>query len=535
MSDHHMPLQRRIFLYGALFISAIMVLAGLSFYMTISGAIEKQVGERALDIAETTAERQDVREAFKLPDPSIALQPIAEKIRIQTGAEYVVIGNKEGIRYSHPLEDRIGQKMVGDDNEQALLHGKAYISEATGSLGPALRGKAPIFDDAGNIIGIISVGFLKTSMTSTFLEYADSIVGIVIIAIAFGLIGSMVLARSIKKTMFGLEPAEIASMYTERSALIESVREGIIMVNKNGEITMANIAAYEVLSVPKEKQLIGQSIEDVLPNTQLPQVLHTGESQLDRPMTIQGKKTIVNRIPIRYGDEIIGAVSSFRLQSDIEGMRNELSQVRQYADALRAQTHEHNNLLYTISGLIQLNSLEEAMELIHDETEEQQSLVHFVTKRVHDPLLGGILIGLFNRARELKVKFMLDGESFLEQLPPHFEKSLFISILGNVVTNAFEAVEHLTEEQRMVRLLLSNNGNEILIEVEDSGEGLDPGIFTHLFKQRVSTKEGEDRGYGLVKVFENVQELNGQIAMETGDLGGALFIISITIGGNDND
>src|SRR3712207_7346600 len=49
--------------------------------------------------------------------------------------------------------------------------------------GPALRGKAPIFDDAGNITGVISVGFLKTSMASTFHEYADSIIGIVLIAI----------------------------------------------------------------------------------------------------------------------------------------------------------------------------------------------------------------------------------------------------------------------------------------------------------------------------------------------------------------
>ncbi|PSL36223.1 two-component system CitB family sensor kinase [Planomicrobium soli] len=530
-----MPLQRRIFLYGALFISAIMVLAGLSFYMTISGAIEKQVGTRALDIAETTAARQDIRKAFELPNPSAALQPLAEKIRIQTGAEYVVIGNKDGIRYAHPREEQIGKKMVGDDNQRALVNGEVYVSEATGTLGPALRGKAPIYDSAGNIIGIISVGFLKTSMTSTFLDYADSIIGIVIIAIAIGTIGSMVLARNIKKTLFGLEPAEIASLYTERNALIESVREGIIMVNKQGEITMANASAYEALSFPEDKQLVGRSIEDIVPNTQLPQVLETGESQLDRPMTIRGKKTIVNRIPIRYEDRIIGAVSSFRLQSDIEGLRNELSQVRQYADALRAQTHEHNNLLYTISGLIQLQSLEEAMELIHDETEEQQSLVHFITKRVHDPLIGGIIIGLFNRARELKVKFLLDGESLLEQLPPHFEKSLFISILGNLVTNAFEAVEHLPEDQRMVRLLLSNNGYELLIEVEDSGEGLDPAIFAHLFKERVSTKEGGDRGYGLIKVDENVRELNGSIAMESGDLGGALFIISITIGGNEHD
>lgn len=530
-----MSLQRRIFLYGALFVAAIMVLAGLSFYFTISGAIEEQIGKRALTIAVTTADRPDIRQSFDTANPHAALQPIAEEVQNQTGAEYVVIGNTEGIRYTHPLQDRIGKKMIGDDNERALLKGEAYISEATGSLGPALRGKSPIVDEQNNIIGVISVGFLQTDMTSIFRQYADSIIVIVLIAIAIGGIASMVLSKNIKKTLFGLEPAEIASLFIERNTLIESVREGIIMVNKSGEITMANASAYEVLSLPKEKNLIGKLIDEVLPNTLLPHILLTGEQQFDRPMTIRGKKTIVNRIPIVIDNEIAGAVSSFRLQSDLDGLRNELTQIRQYADLLRSQTHEHHNSLYTISGLIQLNSLDEAMELIHDETKEQQSLVQFIANRLQDPLLGGIVIGLFNRARELKVKFLLDEESYLEKLPSYLEKSLFVSILGNLVTNAFEAVEHLPEHERLVRLLFVDNGHEILIEVEDTGKGLDPAILPTLFKERISTKNGNDRGYGLVKVHENVHDLQGEITMENGDFGGALFIISIPTGGNEYD
>ncbi|MGK7376594.1 ATP-binding protein [Planococcus sp. 1R117A] len=535
MSDFGMPLQGRIFIYGALFISTVMVLAGISFYFTISEAIEEQVGKRALAIAVTSADRQDIKNGFKEDDPSSVLQPIAEHIRKQTGAEYIVIGNKNGIRYTHPIQERIGKMMVGDDNARALSFGDSYISEATGSLGPALRGKAPITDEDGAIIGVISVGFLKTNITSIFLEYADSIIAIVLIAILIGALGSMFLARNIKKILFGLEPEEIANLYTERNALIESVREGILMVDKAGDITMANVSAYEFLSLPKETELIGKPVDEVLPNTLLPQVLQTGEAQLDRLMTIRGKKMIVNRIPIHLGNEIIGAVSSFRLQSDIEGLRNELTQVRQYADALRAQTHEHQNFLYTISGLIQLNSLEEAMQLIHNETEEQQSLVQFVTQRLQDPFLGGIVIGLFNRARELKVKLVLDEESSLKKLPSHLEKSLFVSVLGNLVTNAFEAVGNLPESERIVRLLLSDNGSEILIEVEDSGEGVDAKILSTLFKKRISTKAGNDRGFGLLKVYENVKDLQGEIAMETGDLGGALFIISIKIGGYVHD
>lgn len=530
----NLTLQSKIFAYGALFVTAIALLIGASFYFTMSGSIEQQIGNRALNIAVTTANRPDVIDGFVNEDPSSVLQPIAETVRELSGAEYVVIGNAEGIRYAHPVPERIGQKMVGDDNERALINGESYISEATGTLGPALRGKTPVKNDYGEIVGVISVGFLKDDISHTFFEYVDSIVTIVLVAIVLGVIGSTILARSIKKVLFNLEPTEIAHLFTERNSLIESVREGIIMVDQSARISMVNQAAYETLSLPEDSLLIGRHIEEVLPNTHLPQVLLSGEKQFDRTMEIRGKKAIVNRIPILVGKEVVGAVSSFRLQSDFDQLTTELSQVKQYTEALRAQTHEYKNFLYTISGLIQLNSLDEALYLIHDETQEHQSLIQFVTRRLQDPYLGGLVIGLFNRARELKVRFILDEDSYLQNLPKHLEKSLFVSIIGNLVTNAFEAVEHLAEPDRMVRLFILDNGLEILLEVEDSGNGLSPNLQDFIFKSRISTKEGQDRGYGLVRVSENIRDLNGAVSIENGDLGGVLFVISIPKGGFSN-
>lgn len=524
-------LQSRIFFYGALFVSLVAIIIGVSFYFTLSQGIEQQIGHRALSIANTTADRPDVRTAFEQANPSESLQPIAEAIRLKTGAEYVVIGNNEGIRYAHPVAERIGQKMVGDDNERALLFGESYISEATGTLGAALRGKAPVFNDNGDIIGIISVGYLKEDISTMFFQYVDNIFYIVFIAIVLGIIGSSILSRNIKKELFNLEPAEIANLFTERNALIESVREGIIMVDAKGVITTVNVAAHDTLSLPDQVDLIGLAIQEVLPNSLLPKVLETGEQHLDRPMEIHGKKVIVNRIPIRVGKQIVGAVSTFRLQSDIDRLAMELSQVKRYSEALRAQTHEYNNFLYTISGLIQLHSYDEALSLLHDETAEHQSLIQFVTKRLQDPFLGGIVIGFFNRAKELKVRFLLDEDSFLDTLPKQLEKNHFVSIIGNLVTNAFEAVEAYPEEKRVIRILVLDNGEEILIEIEDSGKGIAPDILDVLFQKRVSTKSDEDRGYGLIKVADNVRELGGSITLEKGDLGGTLFIISIPKGG----
>lgn len=99
------------------------------------------------------------------------------------------------------------------------------------------------------------------------------------------------------------------------------------------------------------------------------------------------------------------------------------------------------------------------------------------------------------------------------------------------MTNAFEAIDGLPEEQRIVRMLIVETDEEILIEVEDSGKGISDNLFGRVLLEKVSTKNEADRGYGLMKVQENVSDLGGVIALETGDLGGALFIVSIPKGG----
>lgn len=518
-------LQYRFFYFNVLFIIIITILIGVFSYLLISKAVGNEIGERALSIAHTTANREDIKIAFESNDPSATLQPIALSIQQQTGAAYVVIGNKEEIRYAHPNTEKIGNKMVGDDNDKALIEGLSYITYATGTLGEAVRGKSPVKNQQGEIVGVVSVGFLQTKITSTLLSYGKYISLIIIIVIILGVIGARILSNRIKKDLLDYEPIEIAKILMEQKTLIESVREGIIMVNDKGIITLINQSATNTIF--DGELVLGRSILDVIPNTQLIKVMKSQQQQLDRPMYINGKKTIVNRKPIFDGENVIGAVSSFRLQSEIDLLADELSQVTQYIESLRAQTHEYNNFLYTISGLIQLQSYKEALELIHTERIGNRSLIYFMSQRIKDTYLSGIIIGFYNRAKELKVNLQLDESSYCKSLTKQIEKHLIISILGNLVTNAFEAVEHLPEQHRLVRLYIFDHGNELIFEVEDSGKGITPEDMDTIFTKKQSTKDKKLRGYGLHIVKQNLLELSGTISIEKGDLGGALFIVSI--------
>jgi len=149
-----------ILLIGSLLLLIIVAFAWFFDHMHAE-SLKAQIGQRALAVAETVAQIPAVREAFDDPEPWRTIQPLVEGLRVQTGAEYIVVGNRDGIRYSLPLTERIGQGMTGGENGPVLA-GQSIVSEAVGSLGPALRGKTPIRDDAGQVIGVVSVGFLQT-------------------------------------------------------------------------------------------------------------------------------------------------------------------------------------------------------------------------------------------------------------------------------------------------------------------------------------------------------------------------------------
>src|SRR5690625_1359137 len=306
-------------------------------------------------------------EAYELDNPSEVIQPIVENIREYIGAEFIVIGNADSIRYAHPDVEKIGGEMVGGDNDQALIHGEYYTSKATGSLGPSLRGKAPIINDEGEIIGLVSVGFMVDDIQTIIFNRVLKISGASLIVLVIGTIGGILLARNIRKDTFGLEPHQIASLFRDREAILSSVKEGIIATDHQGSINMMNESAQQILGLSTNN--MNKQIEDVFPNTKMYHVLSSGDSVKNDEMFLNNRQVIVNRTPIvnEHG-EVSGVVASFRDKTEINEMLNTLTEVRKYSEDLRAQTHEFTNKLYVLSGLLQLGHYNEAIELIQTES-----------------------------------------------------------------------------------------------------------------------------------------------------------------------
>lgn len=516
-------LQTKILLFIIFLMVFIILLLSVSFTYIEWNQVEEQMGNRALEVSKTVSMMPTFREAFKLDDPSSVIQPLAEKIRHQVGAEFIVVGNKDGVRYSHPNSSRIGKKMVGGDNDRALIDGNYYISKAVGTLGPSLRGKSPIFDETGKIIGVVSVGFLINDIKYQIFKKIMKISIFSFFSLALGTIGGILLARNIRKDTLGLEPHEISSLYRERGAILLSIKEGIISVDYKGVITMINTNAMKFLGVTEN--VIGRKIEELLPHTKMYDVLKSGETQTDQELQIGNHMVIVNRTPIFEKNKVVGVVASFRDKTEIQQMVSTISEVRKYSEDLRAQTHEYTNKLYVISGLLQLGLHKEAIEMVQRETELNNNQNRILFDQIKDLRVQAILLGKIGKASEKKVQFTIDENTSLSQLPEHIELSQLITILGNLIDNAIEGAMSQPEPELVFFTL--DVGHDIVFEIADNGIGIPEQNLGRIFEQGFSTKGSKERGYGLANVKEIVENLNGDIEVHNGENGGAIFSVYI--------
>jgi two-component system CitB family sensor kinase/two-component system sensor histidine kinase DcuS len=522
-------LPRSLQLKLSLLVTGLLVLLvsliGALFSDFTSNILQQQIGSKTLALARSVALNPIVRQGLAAGDPA-GIQALTEEVRGSTGAEFIVVADRQGIRYSHPDPQRIGKPFIGGDFERAVLEGATYVSRATGTLGPSLRGFVPVRGEGGEVLGFVAVGYLLRDIEAEVRSQQREILGYVAVVLFFGVFGAIVIAKGLKAAIFGLEPHAIAALFQERNAIIGAIREGVVAVDGDGRLTLVNQAARSYLGRNPLEDLRGRPLAEICPCPEMERALAGGERILDEEMPLAGRTMLVNVLPLGGEGAAAGAVASFRPKDELDRLTRELSHMQEYSELLRAQTHEYSNKLHTIAGLIQIGAHQEALELIMTEASGYQELIRTLARAVPDPVVAGLILGKFNRARELKIDFSLDSESTFTDLPSHLEREQLVTVLGNLLDNAFEAVREMGGEGG-VRLFLTDLGSDLIIEVEDSGRGVSPAVADRLFEKGVTTHRSAGRGMGLYLLRRALDALGGEITFAKGELGGALFTVII--------
>ncbi|MGG4547539.1 hypothetical protein ABER02_07085 [Rossellomorea marisflavi] len=97
----NVSLQTKLLVLILTLLSSVILLLSGTFAYFESKETEKEVGQLALQVATTVSLIPGIREAFHTEDPAKIIQPMTIQMKEQVGAEFIVVGNKDSIRYSH--------------------------------------------------------------------------------------------------------------------------------------------------------------------------------------------------------------------------------------------------------------------------------------------------------------------------------------------------------------------------------------------------------------------------------------------------
>ncbi|MCP8969930.1 DcuS/MalK family sensor histidine kinase [Ectobacillus ponti] len=524
MKKGRFSLQAGIILFVCLVVALSLGITDLLISKRITSSVEETQKEKALDIARMVSLSPLVIRTLGGEANPAEVQRFADQIQAATHVNFVVVMDMKGIRLSHPDPGKVGQHFQGGD-EGPVLQGKEYVSVSKGTLGLSMRAFAPIKDAQGKQVGAVAVGISLENVTKAVHKGRMGMVIGTFIGILIGITGAVGLARYIKKILLGLEPFAIARLLEERSSMLQSVREGIIAIDQEGKITLVNRAARKLFQKAGLKgDPMGLKIEDYLPDTRLTRILQSGQTELDQEQNLHGVTILVNRVPVVVNQQPVGAIATFRDKTEVQLLAEQLTGVRNYADALRAQAHEFMNKLHVILGLVRTEQYETLARYVNETVNHRETEMGFVTKKVEDPVLAGFLIGKLSFARESGASLSFACSNALPKpANPEITHEL-ITIIGNLIHNAMEAI--VDSPVKKVELKLDYAEDILTIEVRDTGVGMTEDIQNKILDKGFSTK-GDGRGIGLYLVAQAMERLEGDMILSSKPGKGTNFAVYI--------
>lgn len=495
--------------------------------------------QRALDLAVGVADAPTVREAVATEaadptsEPTAVLQPFAEQVRRDSGTDFVVIMSPDGIRWTHPDPDVIGERFLGSIS--GAQQGRRTTEVYTGTLGRSVRAVVPVLRDDGtaqagpdDVVALVSVGIRTERVQDDVVEAVPRISAAAAAVGALGVLGAWLVHRRLRRQTHGLGENEITRMYEYYDAVLHAVREGLVLVDADGNVSLVNAEAERLLEVR-----VGARSEDLGLGDDVTTALRERGTLDDVTVALADRLLVVNAAPATWQGRDVGSVVTIRDRTELQSVTAELDTVRSLADSLRSHSHETANRLHTMVSLVEMGRTTEAVDLATRDIRLAQGLTDSLVTAVDEPVLAALLLGKSAQANERGVRLEVDPASVVTGLPVSAHDA--VTVVGNLVDNAIDAVQSAPGEREPTVLVLLHASEEHLdVRVEDNGPGVPETDREHVFERGWSTKaDGTDpdrlagRGLGLALVGQVVRRHGGSARVGDGPLGGAVFEVEI--------
>ena len=453
-----------------------------------------------------------------------AVRKRAETVRERTGSLFVVVTDDRGIRLAHPDTAELGRKVSTDPSRP--LSGHEELAAHRAHLGDEVVAKVPVrAPGSDRVVGEANVGVSAAAVRAQLGRVLWGGIGWLTAALLLGIGASVLLARRWKRLTLGLEPEELAGLVQEQEAVLHGIGEGVLAVDAQQRVTVAN---------DEVRRLLGTPAEPGSPLGRLgltPRILKAVTEPAGRPvMAVVGERVLVVSVrPVQRDGLDLGTLMTVEDRTDVESLTRQLDAVQTMSSALRAQRHEFANRLHVLYGLVHQGHTEQAADYINGllgngpltepgagpSADPAGSLPGLHT--VNDPYLSAILLAKAAQAREFGVTLLLGGATWVDG--PVSGRVDVTTVLGNLVDNAVDASRDGERRPARVEVELMTVESELIVTVADSGDGVPADLADTLFDEGVSTKDHAaapgGRGVGLSLIRQIARARGGDVDLVT--------------------
>ncbi len=494
-------LARQLFALQVVVVAVVVLAGGAAAYLQARERSQDTTEVRVLAVARSVAASPLVRSEVTAPEanPSAVLQPYAEQVRRDTGTDFVVVMTTKGIRYTHPKTELIGKRFSG--HIDAAVAGGVVLETYGGSFGLSERAVVPVRVDGGPVLALVSVGVTREKISRELAQQVPTLLIAGVVALLLAAAGSALIARRLRRLTHGMASDELARMYEFYEAVLHAVREGLVLLDPDGRLLLANDEARRLLDLPEA--WTGRRLDELGLPAPMTEALAGGREVADAIHLTSNRVLVVNQAPARWEGRELGTVLTLRDHTDLQALTGELDSARGLAEALRSQAHEAANRLHSVVSLIELGHTDQALTFATSELALAQRLTDLVVGAVDEPMLTALLLGKAAEANERGVELEVDPDSSVpEGVIPARD---LVTLVGNLLDNAIDAAAAAPGPRRVgfsswIEDTPSAHAiaSTLVLQVSDSGPGLNKESAARAFTRGWSTKtDGRLTGHGL--------------------------------------
>jgi sensor histidine kinase regulating citrate/malate metabolism len=516
-------LARQLFALQVGVVSIVVLAGGAAAYLQARERSQDTTAQRVIAVARSVAASPLVRSAVTAPEanPSAVLQPYAEQVRRDTGTDFVVVMTTKGIRYSHPKPELIGHRFSG--HIDAAVAGGVVLETYGGSFGLSERAVVPVRADGGPVIALVSVGVTRDNISRELAQQVPMLLVAGIVALLLAAAGSALISRRLRRLTHGMAPDELARMYEFYDAVLHAVREGLVLLDLEGRLMLANDEARRLLDLPEV--WTGRRLDELGLPAPMTDALDGGREVHDAIHLTSNRVLVVSQAAARWEGRELGTVLTLRDHTDLQALTGELDSARGLAEALRSQAHEAANRLHSVISLIELGRSDQALTFATAELAMAQRLTDLVVSAVDEPVLAALLLGKAAEANERGVELEVDPASTVpEGVIPARD---LVTVVGNLLDNAIDAAAAAPGPRRVgfsswIEDTQSVHGiaSTLVLQISDTGAGMDDLSASRAFTRGWSTKTGHrlvGHGLGLALVGQTTHRHHGTVEVGRAD------------------